>query len=340
MNFTKKNNFNKASRNDIIEHLCEKCNNKCEHRINNFVDKIPLCKTCSYSERSKKAKATCLLKYGVKHTSQLDNTKEKHKKTCIEKYGYNHPCKSNFVKDKIKQGCLSKYGVEFPLQSTEIKEKWKKTCLKKYNFTCSLSSNIIKEKIKKTCLSKYGTEYAIQATEIKDKVKKTCLSKYGTEYAIQATEIKDKAKSTIQKNYGVEYIMQNPHISEKQLIKCFKSKIYILPSGKKITIQGYENFALDYLINIENLSENEIITSRKEVPECWYYNETRNKLSRYYVDIYIPSQNRCIEVKSTWTYKQISKNIYPKLYAIKKLGYTSELWIYDEKSKSWQCEIV
>jgi len=134
--------------------------------------------------------------------------------------------------------------------------------------------------------------------------------------------------------------MQNPHISEKQLIKCFKSKIYVFPSGKDVTIQGYENFALDYLINIENLSENEIIISRKEVPECWYYNESRNKLSRYYIDIYIPSQNRCIEVKSMWTYKQISKNIYPKLYAIKKLGYKCELWIYDEKSKSWQWEII
>ena len=50
-----------------------------------------------------------------------------------------------------------------------------------------------------------------------------------------------------------------------------------------------------------------------------------------YVDIYIPSQNRCIEVKSTWTAKKNVHNIFLKQYAAKQLGYNYEIWVYDGK---------
>lgn len=53
--------------------------------------------------------------------------------------------------------------------------------------------------------------------------------------------------------------------------------------------------------------------------------------SRHYVDIFIPSQNRCIEVKSTWTAKKKKDNIYLKKEAGEKLGYKYDLWIFDQK---------
>ena len=123
-------------------------------------------------------------------------------------------------------------------------------------------------------------------------------------------------------------VMQNAELAEKNLKACFKTKIYILPSGKELSYQGYENYAIGRLINIEKIDEEDILTSRVDVPECWY-KDTEGVSRRYYIDIFIPSQNRCIEVKSPYT-AQIAKDIINiKLEAIKALNYKVDLWIFD-----------
>lgn len=45
------------------------------------------------------------------------------------------------------------------------------------------------------------------------------------------------------------------------------------------------------------------------------------------------SQNRCIEVKSTWTAKLNNHTIFLKQDAAKKLGYIYEIWIYNTKGE-------
>ena len=72
--------------------------------------------------------------------------------------------------------------------------------------------------------------------------------------------------------------------------------------------QGYEIFALDEII--KNTSEEDIFVSRKS--------DEKNNTHRHYVDIYIKSLNKCIDVKSLWTYNKKNK------------GYTYEIWIYDK----------
>ena len=66
-------------------------------------------------------------------------------------------------------------------------------------------------------------------------------------------------------------------------------------------------------------------------PEIWYIKESDNKKSRHYVDIFIPSQNFCIEVKSTWTFSRKNEDILAKQKAGKELGYKYEIWIFDSK---------
>jgi hypothetical protein len=113
---------------------------------------------------------------------------------------------------------------------------------------------------------------------------------------------------------------------EKLSNKCYKQKIYIYPSGKEIKCQGYEPFALGELI--KNINEDNILTGSKNVPTIWYY-DINGKKHRHYVDIFIPSQKKCIEVKSTWTIKK--SNIFEKQNAAKQLGYEYEIWVYDNK---------
>ena len=53
------------------------------------------------------------------------------------------------------------------------------------------------------------------------------------------------------------------------------------------------------------------------------------KKHRQYVDIFIPSQNKCIEVKSDWTVKE--EDVLLKQQAVKDAGYKCEVWVYNRK---------
>jgi hypothetical protein len=66
------------------------------------------------------------------------------------------------------------------------------------------------------------------------------------------------------------------------------------------------------------------------IPEIWFTDDS-NKEHRYYVDIYVPSQNKCIEVKSIYTYKKYEYTNLLKKEAAEKMGYNFEFWIYDTK---------
>lgn len=87
---------------------------------------------------------------------------------------------------------------------------------------------------------------------------------------------------------------------------------------------------LDYLLKNDNIQENDIITGPKNVPEIWYTDDNGKK-HRQYVDIFIPSQNKCIEVKSTWTAEKKKDCIFLKQTTATELGYIYELWIYNKK---------
>lgn len=105
-------------------------------------------------------------------------------------------------------------------------------------------------------------------------------------------------------------------------------KEYILPSGDVTLIQGYEDGALDILFE-QGYKEDEILNLRKDIPKINY--NYKNKNRRYLVDIYIPKENRFIEVKSIRTYMmQLDKN-WAKHDGTIKSGYTHEFWILDQK---------
>jgi hypothetical protein len=166
--------------------------------------------------------------------------------------------------------------------------------------------------------------------EVKEKGKQTNLNKYGVEYSLQAKEVKEKMKQTNLKKYGVENPQQNPLISEKTSKNAYKGYNVELPSGNTLYLQGYEIYCLEDLIN-EGYEEEDIITSRKYVPEIWYtYN---SKKSRYYTDFYIPKDNLLIECKSTFTMERDFDKNLAKLEAVKALGYKMEIRVYSNKGE-------
>jgi len=200
-----------------------------------------------------------------------------------------------------------------------------------YNGYCKdCVTKIGKEKAKQTCLEKYGVEYSTQSKEVQDKMKKTLLLNYGVEHISYSKEIKDKTKKTCLEKYGVEVPSQCAEIMEKVSKNAYKLKEYKFPSGRIERVQGYEPFALYELINNVLIYENDIFIGAKKVPTIWY-NDENCKKHRHYVDIFIKSENKCIEVKSTWTVQKKKDNIFLKQNAAKELGYKYEIWVYDSK---------
>ena len=132
------------------------------------------------------------------------------------------------------------------------------------------------------------------------------------------------------KKYGTEYSIQTTEIMEKASKNAYKLKEYMFPSGRIEKVQGYEHYALDDLIKNENINEIDIFTGCKNVPTIWYNDENKKK-HRHYVDIFIKSQNLCIEVKSNWTAEKKKDNIFLKQKSGKELGYKYEIWIYNCK---------
>ena len=230
----------------------------------------------------------------------------------------------------MKNNNSEKYGVEYTLQVKEFRDKGKETCLEKYGVENHSQCEEIRDKTKKTCLEKYGVEYPSQCEEFKQKSKDTCLEKYGVESFLKTKEFKDKTKKTCLEKYGIEYSSQNEEIMEKCSKNAYKLKEYKFPSGRIDKVQGYENYALDELIINEKINEIDINIGCKNVPTIWY-NDENGKKHRHYVDIFIPSQNKCIEVKSTWTAEKKKDNIFLKQNAAKELGYKYEIWVYNCK---------
>jgi len=317
------------------------------------------CKKCSKQISIKKRETTCLEKFGVRYVSQNAEIQTKSQNTCLEKYGDTCALRNTSIKEKSKKTCLEKFGVENPFQNEDIKTKIKNTCLEKYGDTCALRNTSIKEKSKKTCLEKFGFENPSQNEDIKSLKKQTCFKNFGVEHSFQSEEIRNKSKITNINKYGFEFVScvpeirrkaettmfnkfgvyhatQNPDILQKALISGYKYKEYKFPSGQTIQHQGYENYALDELLYTENIPEENILNGLSHVPEIWY-DGVDSKRHRYFVDIFISSQKRCIEVKSDYTITRGRETIDLKQNACKDAGYNCEIWVYNRKGEKVEC---
>lgn len=123
--------------------------------------------------------------------------------------------------------------------------------------------------------------------------------------------------------------MQNAEIAEKCSRNAYSWKDYQMPSGKIVRVQGDEPYALDILLR--TFHEELLVTSRLLVPEVWWLDN--GKFRRYYVDIFIASQMKMIEVKSTWTFSKKTYETLEKQKMCKALGYSHEIWIFDNNKK-------
>jgi hypothetical protein len=319
--------YEKLTREANINFICN-CGNECSKDFKNIVYGSGIfCKECSVKNKKEKFKQTNMEKYGVEHPFKNEEIRNKCKVSLLKNYGVEYPLQSKEIKDKNKEIYLEKYGTEHSSQNEEVKNKVKQTNLEKYGTETPFQNKEIKEKIQSIILDKFGVENVFQNKEIKEKIKQTNLQKYGVENSMQNEEVKNKAVKTCLQQFGVKNAMQSKEIQSKMQSNGKKYKKYIFPSGEIRNVQGYEPFALDILL--KNFKEEDIKTDRIEVPTIIYKFEDKTRI--YFPDIFIPSINKIIEVKSDWTY-ECNKEINDiKSKISKEKGYIFEFWIFDVK---------
>ena len=238
---------------------------------------------------------------------------------------------TNIRKQKIR------YNLEYFLSYVD---DYNITLLQKYSGSIDRKTTIISKCLTDKCenpssktfgqLLKSGSYCKVCTEKNKqEKMKATNMERYGFEHPSQVPGVKEKYKATSMERYGFDHPMKNSEFSEKVSHNAYKAYDYNYPSGKTIRLQGYERFAIDDLLS-ENINEDDIITKRTEVPEC-FYKDSEGNIHRYFVDILIQSQKLCIEVKSTWTLDKNREKVVLTKKALEDLGYKCEIWVYNEK---------
>lgn len=165
--------------------------------------------------------------------------------------------------------------------------------------------------------------------ECKAKANKAILDKYGVDNISKVDYIQAKKIQTSLANHGYEHPMQNPEIAERSAKRALTSKDYVLPSGKIIKVQGYENLALDLLL--QTYREEEFEFEKSKMPEYWYFDDSQGKYRRYFPDFWIPKYNLIIEVKSDYTYN-LEKMINDiKRKTVEYCGQNFKLIMFDRK---------
>jgi hypothetical protein len=181
------------------------------------------------------------------------------------------------------------------------------------------------EKQKETCMKKFGVSNAGQSEEIKKKIKDAFDSKFGG-HPKQTKDVQDKWRATCLEKYGGHH-NQNKEVQIKSEATSFAYKDYMMPSGTIVKYQGYEDAALDELVQL--YEEKDIRIGRSDVPSVNYH--IGEKKHVYFPDFFIPRENKIIEVKSEWTIKLIRGNVEEKAAATVKAGYKYEIWVYNNK---------
>lgn len=138
--------------------------------------------------------------------------------------------------------------------------------------------------------------------------------------------VKKQKEETNMERYGCRNPMQNPEIFERCMKAGFKYKEFEFPSGRISPCQGYEHFALEYLLS-RGIQEVDIFVGKEMGFQIPYFFQGQNRL--YYPDIFIKSENLIVEVKSRYTLEKEMEKNKAKMEACVSHGYKTQLLVFE-----------
>lgn len=164
-------------------------------------------------------------------------------------------------------------------------------------FTIEYINNVRKQGHKRRSIT-------VNSKSIESK-RSTSIKRQETRIKINSAEsAKQKYIQTIREKYSLDWITnvsQIPEIHEKQ--QRYRFNKYIFESGEIVNVQGYEHIVLNKL-QLKGYTFEDFIFRKT----FRYHFNDKDRI--YYPDIYIPSENRIIEVKSKYTLNRyLDKNL-------------------------------
>lgn len=229
----------------------------------------------------------------------------------LETYGVENPMHLQSSKDKIKETNLERFGVEHPMELESIRNKIAETMLARYGYDNNFKNN---EFMQNAFKEKYGVTNPSMVAEFQEKKKVTCLKNFGVENPNHSSVVRDKINKTNLKKFGTEFPIM--------LSNGFGHKEYKWKTGEISIVQGYEPIVLKELED-SGYTYEMVITGTSRIPTIPY--EFENKKHKYYPDIFIPSENLIIEVKSEYTLNKEFDRNQAKFQAVKELGFNFKL---------------
>jgi len=304
----------------------KKCINKYKQlaREAAFIQKYGVKNPKQVPEIRERITATMVERYGSENPYSSDLIKERIKDTLIDRYGFDHPMKIESVVNKIKDTNIERYGVDNTYQLPKVLNKIKE----KYGDNFGWGSEFFMRRSRETFKKNHGVEYYLMTREahirgtqtmneiyggrglgsesIKNKIEDSIEEQYGARHPMHSDTIKARLVETCIELYGCPHPMQNSTVMDRAMKAAMKTKSISLPSGRVISVQGYEPFAINWLLE-NGYGEDDLVIENKSIEAAIgriTYQNTKGTISRYYPDIYIPIDNLIVEVKSDYTIKQ------------------------------------
>jgi len=318
-----------------------------------------------------KTDATSLKKYGKLRAFLLPEVFEKIRKTHKAKYGVEFPLQAKEIQDKISLTFMRTLGATRPFLSEtfleSMKEKYghewfcctkafKEIMLEKYGSEHYVTSDHCKKQMmdrfgsehyvtsdhcKKQMMDRFGSEHYVTSDHCKkqmmdrfgsehyvtsDHCKKQMMDRFGSEYFITSQKYRDYMLKT----YGAESAMQCPELFRKAQASSFCRKPYVSPDGKTFMVLGYEGVAIDDILKQEGV-KTFYAGEDVEIP-VFQYTGDDDKTHFYYPDVYLPDENRVIEIKSVYVYNRDPEKTLCKALKVSET-HLFELRLYNHKKE-------
>lgn len=264
----------------------------------------------------RKQQKTVEVLYGVSNVMQSENIKESRIQSYKDKTGYSHPFQNPEVKDKVNETNVERYGAYYPLQNDEIKNKYQNTIHEKYGVSNVQQDSEIHQRTLQTTKERYGSECYLTSESGQAKIRESMLERYGKFYMSQSEQwltqtMLDSSKidnflafKESPKTYLIENYNMPPTLKD---LACDLG-IHINTVGKYIL----DNDCQDLVQYVYSYMEQEVYHSIKQInPEIRVMRNTRQVITPYEIDLYLPDYHIGIECNPTATHNS-SINFFSK----------------------------
>lgn len=288
-------------------------------------------------EMREKIEQTWIDKYGVNHPWKNEQIRDKIKSTLIERYGCDNPGKIPELRDKASKTYYENTGYEYPTQNPEVIDKIKQTNLEKYGAEYPYLSEDILNRMYAKNIEKYGTPYPTQTDEVKQKISDTCQERYGSNSYLTSDIGKAKIEASMQDKYNVSSFSQSEEWHKHTMLDSSKYSAFLefkqdvrnfiltkftstptLSDIAKVT-GVHINTVGQYVLNnncsdivnyVYSQMEHEVYTMLSSYDDSMIIERnTRNVITPYELDIYLPEYQVAIECNPTSTHNS-TKGIY------------------------------